>query len=89
MRSKPVGFIEGWYVDEDIRNNGAGKYLVDIAQKWAVEIKRINACIYTDNHRSISLAQKLGFNFYGKIKNGLFRGNEYTHKIFVLDCPGM
>ena len=54
-----------------------------------MKIKRINACIYTNNHRSISLAQKLGFNFCGQMKNELFRGKEYEHKIFVLDCPAV
>jgi ribosomal-protein-alanine N-acetyltransferase len=52
-----------------------------------MKIKRINACISTDNHRSISLAERLGFNFNGQIKNELFRGKEYEHKIFILDCP--
>ena len=54
-----------------------------------MKIKRINACIFTDNLRSISLAQKLGFNFYGQMKNELFRGKEYEHKIFILDCPAV
>lgn len=52
-----------------------------------MKVKRINACIYTDNHRSISLAQKLGFSFNGQMKNELYRSKEYKHKIFVLDCP--
>jgi len=35
--SMPIGFIEGWYVDEDIRMTGVGRKLVDEA------IKRIAA----------------------------------------------
>ena len=54
-----------------------------------MKIKRINVCKCTDNHRSISLVVKLGFIFKGQIKNELFRGKEYEHKIFVLDCPAI
>lgn len=33
--STPVGYIEGWYVDEDVRRQGVGKALVEIAESWA------------------------------------------------------
>jgi aminoglycoside 6'-N-acetyltransferase I len=35
--SKPIGFIEGWYVDEDLRNLGIGTRLVEAAEKCAAE----------------------------------------------------
>jgi aminoglycoside 6'-N-acetyltransferase I len=31
----PVGYIEGWYVDEDVRLRGVGRALVDAAEAWA------------------------------------------------------
>jgi aminoglycoside 6'-N-acetyltransferase I len=31
----PVGFIEGWYVDPDMRLQGVGKALVEAAEAWA------------------------------------------------------
>lgn len=31
----PVGYIEGWYVDEDVRRLGIGKALVEAAEAWA------------------------------------------------------
>lgn len=34
--SKPIGFIEGWYVDEDIRKMGVGRKLVNTAIKWII-----------------------------------------------------
>lgn len=33
-QSKSVGFIEGWYVDEDLRGSGIGKHLVEMAITW-------------------------------------------------------
>lgn len=33
--STPVGYIEGWYVDPDIRRNGVGRALVSAVEAWA------------------------------------------------------
>ncbi len=32
---KPVGFVEGWYVDPDHRRSGIGRALVVAAEDWA------------------------------------------------------
>jgi aminoglycoside 6'-N-acetyltransferase I len=34
--SSPVGYIEGWYVDPDLRRMGVGRRLVQAAEDWAV-----------------------------------------------------
>ena len=57
--------------------------IIDFAMK-DMDIKCINACIYTENEKSFMLAEKLGFQFSGKIKNEIFLGNKYPHKIFSL-----
>jgi aminoglycoside 6'-N-acetyltransferase I len=31
----PVGYIEGWYVDDDVRRQGVGRALVQAAEAWA------------------------------------------------------
>ena len=54
-----------------------------------MKIKYINACIYPDNHASINLAKKLGFVFTGEMKNEIFHGEKYPHKILTLDCTGV
>jgi ribosomal-protein-alanine N-acetyltransferase len=51
--------------------------------KGSMNIKEINACIYTENHKSISLAEKLGFVLTGS-KYELFRGKKYLHSIYSL-----
>jgi aminoglycoside 6'-N-acetyltransferase I len=33
--STPVGYIEGWYVDPDVRRQGVGRALVEAAESWA------------------------------------------------------
>ncbi len=32
---RPVGYIEGWYVDEDIRRRVVGRSLIAEAERWA------------------------------------------------------
>ncbi len=38
--SGPVGYIEGWYVNEDVRRLGVGRKLIEAAEAWA----RSNGC---------------------------------------------
>lgn len=33
--TSPVGFIEGWYVDADVRRQGYGRALLEAAEEWA------------------------------------------------------
>jgi aminoglycoside 6'-N-acetyltransferase I len=33
--TSPVGYIEGWYVDPDLRQAGWGRALVEAAEAWA------------------------------------------------------
>jgi aminoglycoside 6'-N-acetyltransferase I len=33
--AQPVGFLEGWFVDEHLRRRGIGKALVQTAEDWA------------------------------------------------------
>ncbi len=32
-----VPYVEGWFIDTDIRGNGHGKQLIKTAEKWAIE----------------------------------------------------
>jgi predicted N-acetyltransferase YhbS len=33
--TRPVGYVEGWYVDPDMRRQGIGRKLVQAAERWA------------------------------------------------------
>jgi putative acetyltransferase len=33
--TRPVGYVEGWYVDPDARRQGIGRKLVEAAERWA------------------------------------------------------
>ncbi len=35
--TRPVGYIEGWYVDSDLRGQGVGAQLVRAAEAWAIK----------------------------------------------------
>ena len=35
--TSPVGYIEAWYVDPDVRRHGYGRALLAAAEAWAVE----------------------------------------------------
>ena len=34
-RSRPVGYVEGWYVVPELRRRGIGRRLVEAAEEWA------------------------------------------------------
>ena len=59
----PVGYIEGWYVAENYRDQGVGKRLVAAAEDWA----RSHGCVeiasdtWIDNEVSQRAHQALGY----------------------------
>ena len=61
--SQPVGYIEGWYVDEDHRHRGIGRKLLAQAEQWA----RNHGCVemasdaVIDNEVSHRAHQALGY----------------------------
>jgi len=61
--SRPVGYIEGWYVTEDHRRCGVGRTLLAKAEAWA----RSHGCVemasdaLIDNQLSQSVHEALGY----------------------------
>jgi ribosomal-protein-alanine N-acetyltransferase len=51
-----------------------------------LNVKRMNAHIYFENDKSIKLVERLGFKFSGNEYQCTFRGKEYLHRIYTLDC---
>ena len=33
--ARPVGFVEGWFVQEELRNRGVGRELMRSAEDWS------------------------------------------------------
>jgi aminoglycoside 6'-N-acetyltransferase I len=61
--TSPVGYIEGWYVDEDLRRQGVGATLVRAAEEWAREqgCTEMASDTWLDNDPSISAHRSLGY----------------------------
>ena len=61
--SSPVGYIEGWYVDEDLCGQGVGKSLVRAAEYWARSqgLAEMASDIWLDNEISIQAHLKMGY----------------------------
>lgn len=62
-KTSPVGYIEGWYVDADLRGQGVGKALVEIAEQWARSqgLTEMASDTWLDNEDSIQAHLKLGY----------------------------
>ena len=61
--TSPVGYIEGWFVDEDLRGNGVGAALVRAAEDWArgLGCEEMASDTWLDNEGSIEAHKKLGY----------------------------
>jgi aminoglycoside 6'-N-acetyltransferase I len=61
--TSPVGYIEAWYVDEQIRGQNVGRELVHNAEQWAREKGCVEMASDTwlENEASISAHLKLGY----------------------------
>jgi aminoglycoside 6'-N-acetyltransferase I len=61
--ARPVGYLEGWYVDESHRNQGLGRKLLTAAEDWA----RGQGCVemasdtWIDNEVSQRVHEELGY----------------------------
>lgn len=62
--SSPVGYIEGWYVDEDLRGQGIGKALVRAAEDWARSrgLTEMASDTWLENEASIQAHLKMGYS---------------------------
>ena len=61
--TRPIGYIEGWYVDEDLRERGIGKSLVKAAEAWARSqgLTEMASDTWLDNEVSIQAHLKMGY----------------------------
>jgi aminoglycoside 6'-N-acetyltransferase I len=61
--SRPVGFIEGWYVVPDCRRQGIGRRLLAAAEDWACNqgCKEMGSDTQIDNEISQTAHRALGY----------------------------
>ncbi len=61
--TSPVGYIEGIYVDEDLRGQGLALRLMRVAEDWAREkgCTEIASDTWLENEPSIQMHLRLGF----------------------------
>ena len=62
--SSPVGYVEGWFVDVDVREHGVGRALLDAAEAWAAAngLQEMGSDTWLNNDVSIKVHKKLGFS---------------------------
>jgi aminoglycoside 6'-N-acetyltransferase I len=63
VEAKPVCYIEGWYVDPDMRRRGVGWALVEAAEAWARSkgCRQMASDAYIDNTVSVESHARLGY----------------------------
>jgi aminoglycoside 6'-N-acetyltransferase I len=61
--TSPVGYIEGWFVDEDLRRRGYGHDLVHAAEDWARSqgLKEMASDTWLWNETSIQAHLAMGY----------------------------
>ena len=62
-QTSPVAYIEGWYIDADLRRRGFGAALVRAAEQWAQEqgLREICSDTEIDNELSIAAHKAIGY----------------------------
>jgi aminoglycoside 6'-N-acetyltransferase I len=61
--SKPVGYLEAWFVDEKLRGSGVAGELIDAAENWARDngCKEMASDTWLENGGSIRAHAKMGY----------------------------
>ena len=67
--AQPVGYIEGWYVDPDMRKRGVGRALVVAAEEWARSLgcRQMASDAEIENGVSIEAHVALGYREVGRV----------------------
>ena len=62
-RTSPVGYIEGWHVDPDLREQGTGRQLVSVVESWAKAkgLSEMASDCELDNQVSLNAHLALGY----------------------------
>jgi len=60
---QPCAFVEGWWVDEDVRRTGVGRALIEAVEGWARQrgFRELGSDALLDNTLSHTAHLALGF----------------------------
>jgi aminoglycoside 6'-N-acetyltransferase I len=61
--TSPVGYVEGWYVDEDVRGQGVGEALIRAIEEWsyARDCRELASDAVVNNAVGIAAHMRVGF----------------------------
>lgn len=67
--SSPVGYIEAWYVDPDVRRAGYGRALIGAAEEWALQqgYTEMGSDALIDNDVSVEAHQRIGYTIVDRV----------------------
>jgi aminoglycoside 6'-N-acetyltransferase I len=67
--SRPVPYIEGWFVDEDVRRQGIGEALVRTAEAWARDagFREMASDVEPENDASLKAHRVLGYEEVARV----------------------
>ena len=67
--TSPVGYIEAWYVDADVRRSGYGRALLTAAEEWARGrgYREIASDALLDNEVSHAAHRRAGYEEVGRV----------------------
>jgi RimJ/RimL family protein N-acetyltransferase len=67
--TSPVGYIEAWYTDPDVRRNGHGRALLRAAEDWAREqgYREMASDALLDNDVSHAAHRRVGYEEVGRV----------------------
>lgn len=75
----------GLHLIKPYREQGIGSKMLEYAIEWAKThgYKKLDACIFTSNKRSLNLFRKFGFAVEGKRAKQFRIGNEYIDEVIM------
>jgi aminoglycoside 6'-N-acetyltransferase I len=67
--SSPVAYIEGWFIDDDLRQQGFGAALIEAGEQWAKDkgLKEIASDTEIENDISIVAHKAIGYKEEARI----------------------
>ena len=65
----PVGYVEAWYVDPDVRRTGIGRALLEAGENWARNrgYREMASDAEIGNDVSLSAHQRSGYQVVGRV----------------------